>query len=440
MTRPVLILVTLFPALSLAGGCWCSSKKDGTADSDVSEQPPDGDTFDRDIPDETIDTGTEDTVDTIPDIIDPDVGEDPPRDFPMDLETPEGCEVPIMDCGPGCRQLTCAGPVREWDVWGDRLVYSTTESGYNPYYIYVVDIMENTEMPIHEFPLISGDRPLVWSISLFENRLACNVKYTHLPEEEPGEYIYLIDIVSGTSQQIISLDKAAIIRSIDLFGDNLVWYGYGEGEYNEKTNIYLFNLDIMEMRYLTNEPCCNWQARIYDTKVVYHDGWTTTMSHDCKLIDIETEEEVIITNHDRDQWDCRIWGNRIAWTDHRNSLGGYYSTSNADIYWCDLPDCDPHHAATTNWAGQILPEIWEDIIVWMDFRNDHNPLGLESPDHSNLEIWGVNVNEGEEVQLASHDRILDDFRVHNNKLFFKMPVDPDDLYKTSAVFMKDLPF
>lgn len=432
------IFIILPASVLLLSHCKCSSNSDGASDGAESELSEDREMAGDEGWAEDMAPGDEAGMDS-PDH-DLDGSEDYYSDLPEDLEMPEGCRVPIMDCGPGCRQLTCAESVWEWDVWGDKLVYATTVPGNNPSYFYLVDIPDGAETRILDIPLLNDDRPHAKSISLFEDSLACYVWYSHQPEEEPAKYVKLIDISLGTSRDLLSLNKTAVFWSVSMFGENIVWSGHNEAESAMSSNVFLFDLGAMEMRYLTNEPCCNYEARIYENNVVYHDGWTMTGSHDCKLIDLWTEEDVNITNHPRDQWDCRIWGGRIAWTDHRNAPGGYAGTNNADIYWCDLPDCATHHAATTNWAGQVEPEIWEDIIVWLDFRNDHNPLDLESPDHSNLEIWGINVNSGEEVQLASHDQILSEFRVHDDKLFFRMAIDPDRIYSTSAVFMKDLPF
>jgi hypothetical protein len=81
-----------------------------------------------------------------------------------------------------------------------------------------------------------------------------------------------------------------------------------------------------------------------------------------------------------------------------------------------------------------------DWIVWQDFRNDKNPLGLGSTDHDNIEIWGYNISMDQEYQIGSFHEVLGPkLKVHNEKLYFNMMAIPGSSpAESSSIFEIDL--
>ncbi len=127
------------------------------------------------------------------------------------------------------------------------------------------------------------------------------------------------------------------------------------------------------------------------------------------------------------------WENRVVWTDFGRA------DSCTDIYWCELPDCVAM-PATTNWACQDYPAIEGDWIVWLDYRNDKNPLGIGSANHDNIEILGYNISTGQEYQIGVFNEIPgSQLNIHNGKLYFVISAIPGiPVNESSSIFEIDL--
>lgn len=388
-----------------------------------------------------VETANEDHFDTVDavDVLDiHETGPDFTLDLPYDLQ--DGCNVPIMDIGDGTQQVTCLHAVRSnWDVSNGKVAYSPGSTAHG---IFLRDIETGEEFAVREEDRTFSTGNFHGLFSFSENNVCYG--YGHLDGGPEG--VACTDIRTGNSRELLYCEPwldgecchvYEMIGYPDVQGPNVVWSNCNDYDpFTHSQDLYLFNLhtmeDPLEARRLTFDIRHLYLPSIWGNHVVFSKGM------DIYHIDIETGEQRNLTDHPRDQWDPQIWNDIVVWVDHRNGPGGYWETRNSDIYWCRLPECEPQ-PATMNWAGQDTPAVEGEWIVWCDFRNDVNPLNLDTGYHDNIEIWGKNIRTGDEVQIVSIGKVINNhMKIDNNKVFFLTGgIEGDTL--TAAVFMKELP-
>jgi beta propeller repeat protein len=354
------------------------------------------------------------------------------------------CTIPVRDCGPGCRQVTCAADTLSsylWDVYHDVLVYMAGTPEADPYLLTLfekrLDIGE--EKKIYEFYEYVDDYiipSMPKSFAFFDNILTYAVYNRGVEEPECRGILELFNLNFASKETLICYSDWSAVEEADMHDDILVWSGYeADSPHRAIRDLFLFNLDTREKVQLTDGARA-YAPKLWGRQFVFEMGdREVTNSWDVFLWDLDTMSYRNLTLHPSDQWSPDIWENRVVWVDHRNDpSGNYIAPHNSDIYWCELPDCEPV-PATTNWATQEHPTVGGDWIAWIDYRNDVNPLNPASSYHENLEIWGYNISIGEEYLLASQDTTLwPRIRIENGNLYFPGRVE----YGVGAIFEVDL--
>jgi beta propeller repeat protein len=135
-------------------------------------------------------------------------------------------------------------------------------------------------------------------------------------------------------------------------------------------------------------------------------------------IDLTHPETVInISNQPSDQWEPRMSGTRVVWTDTRNDPShGYYDQQNSDIYAKDIASSQ-EWAVCTDPAQQDSPDIEGDLVAWLDYRNASNtmPGNLTGPQ----EPYVKNLTDGAETRLeAGSFDARDNLRINQQRVFF----------------------
>ncbi|MCU0798818.1 MAG: hypothetical protein MUC62_04020 [Candidatus Thermoplasmatota archaeon] len=115
--------------------------------------------------------------------------------------------------------------------------------------------------------------------------------------------------------------------------------------------------------------------------IVYQDD--TAGNWDIYYYDVYKRENVRVTSDTSTQGAPKIYDNKIVWTDYRNG------PANPDIYMYDMVTKEERQI-TTNSSAQYSPRIYEDRIVWMDYR-----MG-------NCDIFMMDLNDGIEVQVTTN--------------------------------------
>jgi hypothetical protein len=360
-----------------------------------------------------------------------------------DLESPDGCRVPILDCGPGCRQVTCMGTIimqYSYDLYENYLAYFSRDE------LFLKDLESGEEKMLYQYSY----HVYVDYLAMYGDRIV----FTKWPVREGGTYgpiqLMMYDTASSTLEEIYNTCGGPILPDgnpcvvntllyLDMYGDKLVTVtgdrSWGEDLYE----VFMFDFNLRDMIQISETPYHSgaFLPRIWGDTVVF-----SYMGSPFRImvIDLETGSTRPLTDDvPADQWHADIWGGRVVWTDHRNGPGGYYGTHNTDIYWCDLPDCEPR-PATTDPMTQDWPSVEGDWIVWVDFRNDPYPLDPELPIHENLEIWGYHVPTDTEVQVASFNPdLLFAPIVYNGRVYFQGSPTGNVNDGTTAIFEVVLP-
>jgi beta propeller repeat protein len=140
--------------------------------------------------------------------------------------------------------------------------------------------------------------------------------------------------------------------------------------------------------------------------------------------DIIGTETQITTNNSR-QSNPDIYEDRIVWTDWRNG-DGY---SNSDIYMYDL-STSTETQITTNNSNQWAPAIHGDRIVWTDERN------------GNLDIYMYNLSTSTETQITTNESNQDGPAIYGDRIVWLDERNsgsvPDDGFGGFDVYMYDL--
>ncbi len=113
-----------------------------------------------------------------------------------------------------------------------------------------------------------------------------------------------------------------------------------------------------------------------------------------------------ITQNDRWQMNAAIWGDRVVWEDYRHDPIGAWSTPglrNSCIYMFNITSGETVRL-TNNDSSQVRPDIWENYVVWEDYR------------HGNADIYYMDLNTMTEHRVTTHasDQITP--RIHNGRI------------------------
>ncbi len=178
------------------------------------------------------------------------------------------------------------------------------------------------------------------------------------------------------------------------YENKIVWEDYRSGA----SDIYMCDLNLNgqnggclandEKTQITSDFNTQSYPFIYENKIVWCD--VRNNNYDIYMCDLNlngqnggclaNDEKTQITSDFNTQYSPVIYENKIVWQDYRNN--------NPDIYMCDLNlngqdgGClanDEKTQITTNFAVQYVPVIYENKIVWQDSRNGAYDIYLLAP-------------------------------------------------------------
>ena len=144
--------------------------------------------------------------------------------------------------------------------------------------------------------------------------------------------IGIYNIYGDLEVKQIAHSEYPIVPSI--YGDKIVWEDLTEETYGFETDIYLYDISEGKKRKISNSARARRPA-IYGDKIVWDDERIMGNS-DIYLYDLSKEEEIRITDAPYNQISPKIYDNKIVWIDFRNGTG---FIDNSDIYMYDISPC-----------------------------------------------------------------------------------------------------
>jgi len=189
--------------------------------------------------------------------------------------------------------------------------------------------------------------------------------------------IYMHNLSTSKETKITTPGSAAMNPSI--YGDRIVWSDDRNGNFRlEKSDIYMYNLSTcQETRIITNGSYSSSPA-IYGDRIV----WTEYNS--VHMYDLSTQEETQIVTSKSMIYSPAIYDNNVVWEELLVSTDNRVSR---DIYFYDLSTQKKTQITTSGSAGG--PEIYEDRIVYEDWRNGHS------------DIYMYNISTSSETQITT---------------------------------------
>ncbi len=212
--------------------------------------------------------------------------------------------------------------------------------------------------------------------------------------------IYLYNISTG--QEIRITTNTSTQSAPDIYNDKIVWEDWRNGN----ADIYLYNISTGQETQITsnNSLLYQWRPDIYDNNIV----WRTVSA--VYLYNISTGQETRITTNTVDQIDPpSIYDNKIVW--------GGWTNNNADIYMYDL-STGQETQITSNTSDQISPVIYDNKIVWEDFSNS-NCTRWSSIGECNLDIYMYDLSTGQETRITTNATLQWRPDIYDNKIVWE---------------------
>jgi beta propeller repeat protein len=182
-------------------------------------------------------------------------------------------------------------------------------------------------------------------------------------------------------------------------------------------------IDIVETTKSNNTNISYLPLEVYYTTSGYaakvSDNYLVVEEKSLRIIDLNTKKvikEIEMPNNYTVGYD--ISGSKVVWSafSSKEDLGkdpAYNETTNTDIFLYDI-ETNKTTQITTNEAGQIIPKIWGDYIVWQDNRNDN-----DKNSNPEWDIYVYNITTGEEKLISKAPGIHTNPNIDNNKVVWE---------------------
>jgi beta propeller repeat protein len=209
--------------------------------------------------------------------------------------------------------------------------------------------------------------------------------------------VIIVIILILTAVQIKSQSATTLIEILNPFlklpaipaasGNSVVFIDYRNYRYS------MFMVDIITKQELLLIPVLGYtepKLGFWAERIAWV-GYPTLSQADLYVMNVATNVITRITEDPAFQNYPDIYENRLVWQDYRNMVN---NNANADIYLYDF-NTGILKQITTNNSYQSLPAIWGDLIVWEDHRN-------ADIDSTNSDIYLYNLSTDQEIQITSN--------------------------------------
>jgi len=353
------------------------------------------------------------------------------------------------DCGPGCKQLTFVKEVRsyEWDVWDDMLVFRTEQDpDVTPNVsLYIVNISEQKHARLPNPGVMFGSSDMhPFYPSIYMKKVYWGGKSYDTPQTIAA--ILEADITQKIIRVVHKNDvPVGPAKYMDVYEDKIVSQG-GCGTALEAYPLCIFDLSTSPATVtVALEDHAAWTS-LWDGKVVFTDSrYNDNYNLDVTMYDIAAGQFVpIAAEPNYTAFPGRIQGHRVVYNDLR------YGTSqdaimgdwdHAAVFVHDLDTGQKRQVTNAQWIA-ATPDIYGDVVVWLDYRNALDPNWIGSS--GDKQVWGYNLVTNVTAQITNLPADQDPDRakicphIFGDKVFVEMGARgvPGVGY---SIFMFDLP-
>ena len=424
LNRAVKLFATHFALLLLYGCDACNGNSSNDADVDI---------FDGyDGVDSMLDVDVDglDSLDIADSIIsdssDADVGEAQDCEFPGEgslglVAVPPS--RPATDCGAQCRQVTFFefNQCEEYEVDGDYLVASTCdiEGSSSTTRVWVVELSTLDAYMIDES--VKDGAVGIWNadVAIHGSRVIHDVVC-----DGSSSVTRLYSVLIGSWEQELVREHTYLLgkRPMDIrvHGNNIVWWDNRTGDFGDG-NFYILDTSAGDEDLISTSSCfkCGRSGvDIYNSSVVFQSdnrGSEILQLHHFNAISSATEQ---ITTGAWDHCMPSIWENLVVWIDYRAG-GNCINQQNGDVYMLDI-ETGVEQPVTNDLAAQLPPATIDDgKIAWIDCRND-----TENPSDPSLatvfDIYVYDVVSGTESLVNTPSGMKGLPRISGSQIYFTM--------------------
>jgi len=270
-------------------------------------------------------------------------------------------------------EITKIGEGKFVDIYGDYVVFvSYNENRRNVIKLY--------NIKTKELKIISGGNEEsfseFWTPFIYENKIV----YVEDFEKSKPKSVYLYDIFSEETKQIVNISAESDLS--DFYENKIVYMGpkycensycvyttengvYGPGEVSyQDRDVWMYDFSTRTETKLTSNSQDQSSPVIFGDYVAWIDDKDLSEGRrELSLYNIQNKEqftletgEVVKTAY---LYDLSLNDNKIVWVDNRNK--------NKDIYFYDI-NSGIERRITFNSKDQIYPRIYNNYIVWVDYR------------------------------------------------------------------------
>jgi beta propeller repeat protein len=237
-------------------------------------------------------------------------------------------------------------------IWGSKVVYTDWRNYSKD--IYLFDFSTGTEKRLTTNAYDQLDPDICGNYVVWEDRRYAGSVY--------NSDIYLYNLTTGVEKRITP--TSVRVESQPAIYGNYVVYTAREKFDNGDNNIWVYNIVTNTSRKLTTSGLVDWYPDIWGTKVVYQAERTDTgtPNYDIVCYDLSASSATTITMVN-DQEKPSIYGNYVVFEDYP------HGNENSDIYFYNLSS-GAKKAICTDPAIQYAPVVYGNRIAWEEHRND----------------------------------------------------------------------
>ncbi|MBS3817601.1 MAG: hypothetical protein KGY76_08580 [Candidatus Thermoplasmatota archaeon] len=142
-----------------------------------------------------------------------------------------------------------------------------------------------------------------------------------------------------------------------------------------------------------------------------------------------------VTEDPKWQTNAEIWNDTVVWEDYRDDpIGAWSKPGNRDsnIYMRDLAK-NSTTQITINSSSQVNPDIWENYVVWEDHRDGNADIYMVDLDKDELEPKRITDSDENQVNPSIHDGkiVWEDYRNNIYGDIYLYDISEEESYRLS---------